>query len=36
MSEKTKFWILLGLLVASVALLVVVNTSYGHVLLVRK
>jgi len=33
MSEKTKFWILLILLLLSIALLVVLNTGYNHVLL---
>ncbi len=33
MSVKTKFWILLVLLLASIALAIVLNTSYNHVLL---
>jgi hypothetical protein len=33
MSEKTKFWILLALLVASLALAWLINSSYSHVLL---
>lgn len=36
MSEKTKFWILLVLLVASIVLVVVVNSSYSHVLLTQQ
>jgi hypothetical protein len=36
MSEKTKFWILLALLLASIALLIIVNSSYSHVLLMQK
>jgi hypothetical protein len=35
MSEKTKFWLLLALLVLSMALVVVLNTSANHVLLGR-
>jgi hypothetical protein len=33
MSEKAKFWMLLSLLVASLILLLVLNTNYNHVLL---
>lgn len=33
MSEKTKFWVLLALLVLSVALAIWLNTGYNHVLL---
>ena len=33
MSEKTKFWILLGLLVLSIALLVYLSTQSSNVLL---
>lgn len=36
MSDKTKFWILLGLLVASIALVIVINSSYSNVLLTQK
>ena len=36
MNEKTKFWILLALLVASIALLLIVNSSASHVLLTQK
>jgi hypothetical protein len=32
MNEKTRFWILLALLLASVILLVILNTSYNHAL----
>jgi hypothetical protein len=32
MSEKVKFCILLGLLLLSIALVVVLNTSYSHFL----
>lgn len=30
MSDKTKFWILLGLLAASLALLIILNSSAAH------
>lgn len=33
MSEKTKFWLLLGLLLLSIALAVILNTSFNRVLL---
>jgi hypothetical protein len=33
MSEKTKFWILLALLILSMALVVVLNTTSNQVLL---
>jgi hypothetical protein len=33
MSEKTKFWILLGLLLLSIAFAIVLNTSLNRVLL---
>ena len=36
MNEKMKFWILLALLVASVTLLLIVNSSASHVLLTQK
>lgn len=32
MSDKLKFWILLGLLILSLALLFFLNSSYNHVL----
>jgi len=34
MNEKTRFWILLGLLIASLALAWLMNSSYSHILLV--
>lgn len=33
MSDKTKFWVLFTLLILSVALLLIINTSASHVLL---
>jgi hypothetical protein len=33
MSEKTRFWLLLGLLLASLTLAWYVNSSYSHALL---
>lgn len=33
MSEKTKFWLLLGVLIASLALAWYINSSYSHALL---
>lgn len=33
MSEKVKFWLLLALLVASLALAWLMNSSYSHILL---
>ena len=33
MSEKTKFWLLLALLILSIVLVVVLNTSYNKALL---
>ncbi len=33
MSEKTKFWLLLVILLASIALLVVLNSNANHILL---
>jgi hypothetical protein len=36
MSEKTRFWILLGLLCLSLALLYLVNTALGQQLLIRR
>jgi hypothetical protein len=35
MSDKTKFWILLGLLLLSIALAILLNTSSNQVLLSR-
>jgi hypothetical protein len=32
MSEKTKFWVLLGLLIASVVLVYILNSSYNRIL----
>jgi hypothetical protein len=36
MSEKTKFWVLLGILVVSIALVVVINTALGQQVLVHQ
>lgn len=33
MNEKTKFWLLLGLLIASLALVWYINSAYSHALL---
>jgi len=33
MSEKTRFWLLLALLLLSLALVVVLNTTYNRVLI---
>lgn len=33
MNEKTKFWILLALLITSLVLLFIANTNYNNVLL---
>jgi hypothetical protein len=33
MSEKTKFWILLTLLLLSIALVIVLNTGFNRILL---
>ncbi len=35
MSDKTKFWLLLGILLASLALLAVLNGALGQDVLVR-
>ena len=36
MNEKTKFWVLLGILVVSIALVVVINTALGQQVLVHQ
>jgi hypothetical protein len=36
MNEKTKFWILLALLILSLALAYFLNSSYSHVLLTHQ
>jgi hypothetical protein len=33
MSDKVKFWILLALLILSLALLFLINSSYSHILI---
>jgi hypothetical protein len=35
MSEKTKFWLLLGMLLVSIALVFVINTALGQQVLVH-
>lgn len=35
MSERTRFWLLLGLLIASLALLYLANANLGHVIVSR-
>jgi hypothetical protein len=35
MSEKTKFWLLLGLFVASIVLVVILNSAMGQQILVQ-
>jgi hypothetical protein len=35
MSEKTKFWVLLGLFIMSIALVVVLNSAMGQDILVE-
>ena len=36
MNEKVKFWILLGLLILSLALAFFINSSYSHILLTHQ
>jgi hypothetical protein len=36
MSERTRFWVLLGLFIASLALLYIVNSAVGSHLLIQR